>query len=82
MVKLPNFVSIIHVYASFTGETPLHHATLCQHYPTTLYLLENGANPSLVNDKDRFTALHYAAEAGLSHLYNNCCRLFVIIHFI
>ncbi|KAM7521668.1 hypothetical protein LguiA_011570 [Lonicera macranthoides] len=46
------------------GETPLHHATMCQHYPTTLYLLENGANPSLANDKDRFTALHYAAEAG------------------
>ncbi|KAA8543324.1 hypothetical protein F0562_021181 [Nyssa sinensis] len=49
------------------GATALLHATLGQHFPTTVYLLENGANPTLADDKG-FSALHFAADKGCKEL--------------
>ncbi|GMP99580.1 hypothetical protein CsSME_00047006 [Camellia sinensis var. sinensis] len=33
------------------GDTPLNHATIGQHYQTAVFLVENGANPNMANDK-------------------------------
>lgn len=49
------------------GDTPLHHATLGEHFDTADYLLEKGANPNAANSR-RLIALHYAADKGLEQL--------------
>ncbi|KAL3531268.1 hypothetical protein ACH5RR_010590 [Cinchona calisaya] len=47
----------------FQGKTPLYHAILGKHSPTTMYLLENGADVTKSSNKG-YTPLHYAAEKG------------------
>ncbi|KAH7864744.1 hypothetical protein Vadar_033323 [Vaccinium darrowii] len=49
------------------GETPLNYATLGQQNQTVAWLMANGANPNLANEKG-FCGLHYAAEKGLKDL--------------
>lgn len=51
---------------TFTGDTPLHHASIKEHLRTTTYLLEKGAHPSTGNGQG-LTALHMAAKQGLYH---------------
>ena len=61
----------------FEGETPLSCATLRKKNQTVRFLLENGANLNLVNDKG-CSALHYAAIKGLSQSLGKVCAISIL----
>ncbi|XP_021840486.2 uncharacterized protein [Spinacia oleracea] len=53
----------------FNGYTPLHHAVLGGYFMSSIFLLDQGANPNMTCNAG-LTPLHYAAKTGRKDLVN------------